>query len=118
MNSWWCGKNVSYDFCKNTSGSCKRPDGFSGAGHARSPDIGSGNRNDLSRVVLRHYDPAVTGAVTLYRIHDCQNDLARFMADENSHRPAEYTKEMIQDVFENNALSSVMIPYGYSLHIY
>lgn len=69
MNSWWCGKNVSYDFCDNSSGGCKRGDGYSGAGNARSIDIG--NKNEMSRLVMRYYDPAERGAVTIFRYGDC-----------------------------------------------
>lgn len=40
------------------------------------------------------------------------------MANEDPKKTAEYTKDMIQDVFPNNAVSSVMVPYGYTVELF
>ena len=37
MRSWWCGKNLSYDFCKNIGGNCDFENGLSAEGkHTKS----------------------------------------------------------------------------------
>ena len=33
VSSWWCGKNIAYDFCNDGESGCYQ----SGAGNARSP---------------------------------------------------------------------------------
>ena len=72
MSSWWCGKNVSYDFCRlKSGGSCSGDDGTSGAGNARVKDVGNNHNNAMDRLIMRHYDASKTGAVTTFRDSGC-----------------------------------------------
>ena len=56
MQSWYCGKNVSYDFCHHDpDDECLTQDrGEFGAGSARNPDIG--DHNELTTLRLHKYD--------------------------------------------------------------
>ena len=57
-SSWACGKGVAYDFCKNkSSDNCEGDNGNSGAGNARSGQIG--NDDSLSTIKLFKYDPSL-----------------------------------------------------------
>lgn len=72
MSSWWCGKNVSYDFCRlRTGGSCSNDDGTSGAGNVRVSDVGNNHNDAMDRLIMRHYDASQTGAVTTFRDGGC-----------------------------------------------
>jgi len=79
MSSYWCGANVSFDFCDQKDGDCRGGDDLnSGAGNIRCSD--GGNDNNLDRIYLRYYDPSTQGAITVFRDHNCTDDHARFEA--------------------------------------
>ena len=79
VSSYYCGKNVWFDFCNDEIGSfCKNPQNFnSGAGHMRNYGIRFLN-NHMSSAILGPYDPAEVGAVTLFEDIDCSGASARF----------------------------------------
>ena len=53
VTSWYCGKNVAYDFCDDST-NCEFFLGNRGAGNVKSPYI---KRNDaISVVYLSEYD--------------------------------------------------------------
>ena len=88
MSSWWCGKNVSYDLCVNTSGTCAKDKGISGAGNARSPQ--AGHNDSLDHVIMRHYDASEQGAVTLFGGANCTLYAGRFDTPSDPAKKAEY----------------------------
>ena len=58
MSSWYCGKNIAFDFCKNNPGDdCSGDNGNTGAGNSRSVQIG--NNDSLTTLRGRPYDPEV-----------------------------------------------------------
>merc|ERR1712038_65463 len=116
--SWYCGKNVAYDFCnEQIYDSCSYGDGQSGAGTARNPDMG--HDGDLTTLKLRYFDSAKRGAVIAFRDNDCTNNSARFYAHENPRMYAEYMKADIEyHNVDNDEIDSVMVPYGYAVDLY
>ena len=50
MRSWWCGKNLSYDFCKNVSGDCDFENGLSGAGNIQNGYVNAESVDTVSRI--------------------------------------------------------------------
>ena len=112
-SSWWCGKSVAYDFCLNGDTSCE----MSGAGNARSPDMGYGDRLDV--VKLRYYDAAERGAVTVFVHGDCKGTFGRFEVPAAEEQTAWINYDAIWDrVHRSSQLSSVLVPYGYSLKMW
>ena len=58
VSSWYCGKNVAYDFCRNgPNTNCDAGEGNRGAGNIKSSYI---EKNDsMTAVYLSEYDPLV-----------------------------------------------------------
>lgn len=71
VQSYKCGSNTSIKFCKNANQfKCDQYEyGESGAGGSESQDIGL---HDLhSTVILKHYNPDVEHAATVYSMDKC-----------------------------------------------
>ena len=112
-SSWWCGKSVAYDFCLNGEEDCK----LSGAGNGRSPAMGKGDRLDV--VKMRYYDAAERGAVTVFVDGDCKGTHGRFEVPAAEAQTAWITYDAIWErVVRESQISSVLIPYGYSLKMW
>lgn len=117
LSSYWCGKNVSYDFCDKYYGDCDGDKALSGAGNVMNPKFGHNDMTD--RVRMRYYDAAERGAATLFRDNHCQHDTGRFYADPDPTQTAKYTKgQMEAHNMKNDKASSIMIPYGYSVKLW
>ena len=117
LSSYWCGKNVSYDFCDDYWGDCAGDKGVSGAGNVMNPRFGNNDKTD--RIRMRYYDAAARGAATLFRDNHCQHEAGRFYADEDPTHTAKYNKEQMKDHNMNNdAASSIRVPYGYSVKLW
>ena len=116
--SWYCGKTVAYDMCRNYVGDdCRYDHGMSGAGAARNGD--SGYHDRMTSIRLRPYDPISHGAVTVFKWGDCHDVSARLYSNENPNYSADYNKEAI---WENNMpkddIDSVYVPFGYQVEFY
>ena len=112
-SSWWCGKNVAYDFCHNGESDCHQ----SGAGNARSPQIGFDNH--VNGIKFSYYDSFERGAVTVFTDAYCKNVCGRFQVPEALEQTAWVNYEtMFNTVYHTSNLGSVMVPYGYSFEMY
>ena len=79
----------------------------------------TGHDNKVDRIIFKWYDPAVQGAVIVFKERDCRGDAGRFDADPDPRRPARYTRSMLEDLGSGGSeISSIMIPYGYSVTLY
>ena len=117
MSSYECGANVSFDLCNNSTGSCEREKGSTGAGHYLSKE--AGHDNMLVRVIMRPYDAAKQGAVVAFKDWDCRGDSGRFDALADVKATAKYNREgMSLRNIGNDVISSVVIPKGYSVRLY
>ena len=63
VNSWWCGKNLTYDVCNDGAigSDCSNGAGESGAGNAKVPFVESNAPMKWANLGL--YDPSVRGAM-------------------------------------------------------
>ena len=116
--SWYCGKTVSYDICRDyVNDECRWQHGQSGAGAGRNGDIGY--HDDMTTLRLRPYDPVVQGAVTAFSYPDCHDVSGRLMSNSDPTKFADYTKD---DMWENNIhwddIDSVYIPFGYQIEFF
>ena len=115
--SFWCGAHVEYDLCNDVDGDCGGHLGQSGAGNIRSPQMG--HLDSLDRIYMRYYDPADRGAVTAFTNLDCTNWGGALHAPVDPKLTAFYNKDDIQwRHLIDNQISSVAIPYGYSIVLY
>eukprot|EP00352_Strombidinopsis_acuminata_P005040 CAMPEP_0176357082 /NCGR_PEP_ID=MMETSP0126-20121128/14510_1 /TAXON_ID=141414 ORGANISM="Strombidinopsis acuminatum, Strain SPMC142" /NCGR_SAMPLE_ID=MMETSP0126 /ASSEMBLY_ACC=CAM_ASM_000229 /LENGTH=129 /DNA_ID=CAMNT_0017710519 /DNA_START=122 /DNA_END=511 /DNA_ORIENTATION=+ len=115
VSSYECGSSLSFDMCNDVWGSCESKHGSTGAGHVRTSKVG--HNDTLDRLFLRYYDPAVQGAVVAFRDSDCRSDSGRFLSSTTS--TASYTKSMMDTRnMKNDAISSIMIPEGYSVRLF
>ena len=114
MNSFECGSKVSYDFCTEPTGPCTGGLGNTGAGHIRAPACG--HAGSLSRLILRPYDATVRGAVTMFKDSHCNGDAGRFLVPTEPTSRAEYTTAMMEENnTENDSVTSIAVPQGYSI---
>ena len=117
IESWWCGKNLKYEFCDNVDGDCGGYLGQSGAGNIKTGAMGHANMID--RVKLQYYDPLEIGAVTAFTNLDCQNWAGRLDATADPTQTAYYNLADIEARhLQNDQISSVVIPQGYTLKLY
>jgi hypothetical protein len=73
----------------------------------------------MDRLYLHYYDPAVQGGVTAFRAEDCTGDFGFFPATKNKQSTAWYNLDEIKKRhLENDAITSVMVPYGYDLKVW
>ena len=78
-----------------------------------------GHNDSLTTVKMRPYDPTVQGAVLLFKDKDCRNDVGRFYAPVSNTEKMSYTKsEMWDNNIENDEITSLMVPFGYSVDLY
>jgi len=121
MDSWFCGKNVWYDFCHN--GVNDRCDSdyrkYAGAGHMKNRKIRE-NSNRTSTLILGPYDPRQIGAVTLFEDGGCSGNSGRFYWDPESGPSGTFYNEedIIYGGLSNNTMSSMAVPAGYIVEVY
>ena len=73
----------------------------------------------MSQVKLRHYDPSVVGAVTIFSDVNCRAAAGRFEASTDGSINQDYTRsEMLTHNLKNDKAASAVIPYGYSIKMY
>ena len=120
VQSWWCGKNIKYEFCANVGGDCSGDLGVSGAGNLRTSSMGSsGIPNTLDKIKLQYYDPLEIGAVTIFDAYHCQGMNGRFDATADPKETAYYDwDDMQKRHIINDTVSSVAIPQGYTVKLY
>ena len=118
MTSWWCGKNVAYRFCNGSlTDDCSGDEGQSGAGSGRNYSIT--NNDDVSSIYLWPYNPLMLGAVTLFRDASCSDASAVFFSAPTALQKKSYVlSDMEAQGFEDDAATSMMIPYGVSVDLY
>ena len=99
MSSWWCGKNVSYDFCVDTAsrGQCTGSGRSTGAGNVKSGAVGKKKNDSASRLIMRPYDAAKNGAVTVFSDANCTGYFGRFEALEKVTDYAWYNGAMMAE---------------------
>ena len=80
VNSWWCGKNLTYDVCNEGAidSDCSNGAGESGAGNAKVPFVESNAPMKWANLGL--YDPSVRGAVNAFKHFNCSGVSGRFYA--------------------------------------
>jgi len=77
VSSYWCGKNIAYDLCRNGPGSnCDGGNGSRGAGNIRSSWIAKDN--SMTSIYLSKYDPVEKPAVTIFTDANCKGRFGRF----------------------------------------
>ena len=131
MDSWSCGRNVSYQFClDDCSGKYQKglvsPYGnyakygfFSGAGTAKNPNVFF--TNHVASVILRPYDPLKSGSVTLFQSGDCVHSSAAFEAPPYQYSTHSYSyssEEMTRKGMAVGWADSIYIPYGLTATFY
>ena len=121
MDSWFCGKNVWYDFCHD--GVNDRCDGdrkgYAGAGHMKNRRIREYS-NQTSTLVLGPYNPREIGAVTLFEDPNCSGMSGRFYWDPDSNASGTFYNEedIIYGGLSNNTMDSMAVPAGYIVEVY
>ena len=119
IESWWCGKNLKYQFCTNANGDCGGILGQSGAGNTKTAVMDSAHADKTNRVKLQYYDPLEIGAVTVFSAYDCQQQTGRFDAAADPRETAYYnTDDMQKRHIQVDTVSSVMVPQGYTVKLY
>ena len=79
--------------------------------------MGKGDRLDV--VKMRYYDPAERGAVTVFVDGDCKGTHGSFPAPAAEAQTAWINYDAIWErVVRESQISSVLIPYGYSLKMW
>ena len=118
VKSWQCGKNVEYNMCLTWDGiDCFNNEGSFGAGNARSTN--TKESGDISAILLRSYDANMVGAVTLFNNNNCKGDFSRLYASSIVGEVMSYDNDEISDYgVDDNSVSSVMVPFGYSLTVH
>ena len=75
--------------------------------------------NEISTLIMRSYDPLIQPAVTLFKDPYCREISAYMLGPEN---PGEteyiYVDELKSRYFEDNRMSSLMIPKGIIVTLY
>mmetsp|Transcript_12428 Transcript_12428/g.15869 ORF Transcript_12428/g.15869 Transcript_12428/m.15869 type:complete len:263 (+) Transcript_12428:232-1020(+) len=119
MTSWWCGKSVAYEFCNDDDYStCYGDKSMSGAGSGRNPDVGD-NNDKVSMIMLNPYDPVRLGGVTLFHNDECSGKHGLFYATERLLEKKSYPLSAMKGRgIHNDAVTSLMIPYGLSVDLY
>ena len=107
VDSWYCGKNIAYDFCDLGVGEdCTGGRGESGAGTVRNGVIGM--HNDLTSLRIWPYDASDRGAVTVFENRDCTGATGRFYANSNPNMYADYmTADLEYNHIGDNSIDAV-----------
>ena len=119
MNSWICGKNVAYDLCNNPYGydDCNYGEGLWGAGSARS--YRAYPTDHLTLLKLRQYRAESLGALTFFSSPDCGGTTGRLYASDDVNARRYYNAdELRSNNVRTDDISSMYIPFGYSVDIY
>ena len=91
MRSWWCGKNLSYNFCKIADDDCAFENGLSGAGNIQNGQLDAESQDTVSRIELRKYDPLEQGAITVFTEENCKGVSGRFLSYKHTDSSKEYS---------------------------
>jgi len=119
MNSWICGAGVRYEFCDNPANEddCRSQKAVTGAGAAYNSDTGHANK--LTLLKMYEYDAVNdTGAATVYIDPDCTSGSAYFLAGDPGQAVGYTKSDIIYWNSENDKVSGVRVPVGYTLTIY
>ena len=93
MSSWWCGKDIAYDFCDGSEDdSCQYAHGSSGAGSVMNSDADQFN-NELTTIKLYEYSQADRGAVTVFEDSNCRGRGGRLYATVDAASKAQYNQD-------------------------
>ena len=116
--SRYCGKNVAYEFCDDpVDSTCAYSKGLSGAGTWAASDIG--HNDNLTYLHMEPYDVSELGAVTLFEHPNCTGTSGRYYASTEDGAPATYTEdEMKHNNICNDCVTTLLVPYGYSVTLY
>ena len=116
--SYWCGQKVSYSFCKDyKNDDCSGKNAVSGAGNIKNYDMSDDFY--LYSVTMRYYDAKERGAVTLFENKGCAGPSGAFFATQKPSEQALYnTNDLVKGHLADNTVSSVMVPYGYSVQLF
>lgn len=119
MSSWWCGKDIAYDFCNDNPGDdCRNGHGSSGAGSQRAPSVG-GSNDKLTTLYLYEYSQADRAAVTVFEDAGCQGKAGRLYATSDPTSKAYFsTSDLEYNNIRNDEMSSIAVPFGYSIDLY
>ena len=120
MGSYYCGKNVWFDFCNGGESDCYgayRTN--SGAGHQKNWAVRD-HVNDAEVLIMGPYDPRQIGAVTLFNDPDCTGGMGRFYWNPESGKSSTYynVEDLIFGGTRNDNADSLMVPKGYTAYIY
>ena len=120
LSSYYCGKNVWYNFCKGTGGGCSGSDLSSGAGHAKNLLLdGESFHDNVESVTLGPYDGNVMGAITLFDQADCRGSSARLYWVPWDIDGGQYILDDLEVAgMEDNTVSSIQVPRGYTAILY
>jgi len=78
-----------------------------------------GYEDGVDVLKLSRYDAAERGAVTLFTDGDCMNTFGRFQVPAAEEQTAWINNEALWDtVAKKSEISSILLPYGYSLKMY
>ena len=111
MSSYYCGKNVAYDFCADGN-ECY----ITGAGYHMMKGLHSDRAEDHASFVKLHpYDASIMGAVTVFVHPNCTGHASRFYWDPNDPGEGMYNaNDLYEHWLEGNTASSILVPYGYT----
>jgi len=120
MQSYYCGKNVWFDFCNDGEDDCYGAyRSNSGAGHQKNWAVRY-HANAASTLIMGPYDPRQIGAVTLFEDGECTGGTGRFYWNPDSEWSSTYynVEDMIYGGSRNNSMHSLMVPKGYTAYLY
>ena len=120
MQSYYCGKNVWFDFCNDGEADCYGAyRSNSGAGHQKNWAVRY-HANNASTLIMGPYDPRQIGAVTFFEDDDCTGGTGRFYWNPDSEWSSTYynMEDMIYGGSRNNSMHSLMVPKGYTAYLY
>ena len=122
MSSFYCGKNIWWNMCKDWNGECdkSRVKIMSGAGFVRNYKLNSEGYNDeISRILIGPYDAATLGAINIYRNVDCRGPSARVYWNPEDPEGGQYNKsDLARMGYDAASGSSIQVPKGYMANLY
>ena len=97
MSSYQCGKNVTYEFCLNSSDNCggELDQAMSGSGTINNSNVSS-QPNKANLLILTLYDAEVLGAVTVFTERDYTGISGNFPQHEDHNRDQIYYSPMLE----------------------
>ena len=119
ISSYYCGKSIWYNFCKDSGGECSGSRISSGAGHTKNHMLADGFGDSISSVKIGPYDANVMGAVTMFHNWDCHESSARVYWNPEDPDGGQYILDDLKLMgFENDTISSIQVPRGYTALLY